>query len=515
MENLVQKFSNDEILKEIKRVFDINLIIPTQKEWNKISIFSVDVLMRSFGTYKKAWEFAGFEFNKISLSNKKDLIITDLKKAFIDDKNVSIEEIIKKSGHNRITITKYFGSIHNAFLIAKIEVGKKITDNELIEEFKRVYLEISRIPTYKDLKYYSKYGSRIFKKRIGTIEKLIKLSGLSLEIKTKATKEELLTELKRLCDLFGKAPNILELNKYSKFSYMMFVRHFGSYNDAINLLGYTQNSNTKSRLNCYICGIESSSMISHFKLYHHEELKKQEQIVLELYKNGLSARKISLIDGLIFKGGTSVNRVIDKYLTKEEKNHLRIQKIKETLTKDYASGKYDWVNEQARIRNTTIEARQKNSDGLKKAYKNGNKISWNKGLTKGTDDVIKDYSEKTKETMKNKFKTGEIERKIGPENNKWNDNREEVCGRYRFGLNFSKEDRILIKKRAGFKCEKCGISQNELNEKDEKLECDHIIPIYLGGLKDWETNGQLLCPKCHKEKTKEDKLKNGEINEVP
>lgn len=49
-----------------------------------------------------------------------------------------------------------------------------------------------------------------------------------------------------------------------------------------------------------------------------------------------------------------------------------------------------------------------------------------------------------------------------------------------------------IKKRDDFKCVKCG--------SEEKLEVDHIVPLFKGG-KNIDENLQTLCKKCHQEKS--------------
>lgn len=66
--------------------------------------------------------------------------------------------------------------------------------------------------------------------------------------------------------------------------------------------------------------------------------------------------------------------------------------------------------------------------------------------------------------------------------------------------NHSQLRKWLIEKR-GRKCEKCGISI----EHDYEIIADHIVPVALGGthLGD-ESNIQLLCFSCHKEKTAND-----------
>jgi len=66
-----------------------------------------------------------------------------------------------------------------------------------------------------------------------------------------------------------------------------------------------------------------------------------------------------------------------------------------------------------------------------------------------------------------------------------------------------------IFKRDDYICQKCGIKtvQGYDTTKDDFPECDHIIPVALGGREFDVNNLQTLCKKCHKEKTKVDIVK--------
>ena len=62
----------------------------------------------------------------------------------------------------------------------------------------------------------------------------------------------------------------------------------------------------------------------------------------------------------------------------------------------------------------------------------------------------------------------------------------------------SESVRYEVLHKAGFRCEACGDSPRD--NKDCKLEIDHIIPYSLGGL-DHITNYQSLCKRCNTSKS--------------
>lgn len=62
-------------------------------------------------------------------------------------------------------------------------------------------------------------------------------------------------------------------------------------------------------------------------------------------------------------------------------------------------------------------------------------------------------------------------------------------------MSFNEQQRKAIFARAGGKCEECGKDWND----GFMLECDHIIPLSMGGKNEIQ-NGQLLCRRCHAKK---------------
>jgi 5-methylcytosine-specific restriction endonuclease McrA len=344
-----------------------------------------------------------------------------------------------------------------------------------------------------------------FLRYFDSIDNLIEIAGLKKEEPVlKTPKENLLAVLKELHTKLGRVPTTQDVYDDGKYSATMYLRSFGSFSAALKEIGLTAVSNKKEQNICPFCNITTKSLISHVAKTHPEDFKAQEDLVVKLYKEGESSRDLAGRDDLIFNGSSSIVRVVNKYLTKNEIENLRKTKIAKTLKTDYAAGKHEWVNEVNRKRNSTPEAKQKNSEGLKSAYANQERAVWNKGATKETDQRIAEGAKNTSNSMRSLFGGGQIEKKMGSSNANWVENRDDVARRYRLGLGFTTEQRGLIKKRADYKCQNCGVSQEKLEENGKTLECDHIVAIKNGGLNDWETNGKALCPDCHFEKTKSD-----------
>ncbi len=493
----------------MKKIFEEHGSIPSIKEWRKLGRISADAILRAFGTWTKAWQAAGLLSSEGPVYQIKEKMIIEIQKAFIEYKKAGeafgVQELVRASGHSRPTVVKYFGSVSNLLSAAKIDINKQITKDDLINDFLATHKKLSRIPTAKDIENNCEHAKSTFLRVFGSLDAVISAAGLEKpEVKDGLSDDELLEDLKRLHAELSHTPTNEDIMIHGKFSPNAYSRNFGSFSNALAKIGLSAATQTKSNQVCRVCGINTVSMISHVSKDHPEEFKKQEQSVVELYRSGLSSKKICARDDHIFISSTSVARIIKKYTTAEERELLRKQKIETTLKKDYADGKYNWVNELNSNRNISSEARQKNSDGLKEAYLSGDREPWNKGATKETDPRLALAAINTSISMKTLFKAGEIDKKIGPESSRWIEDRGKVAKRYRLGLSFNYEERSNIKKRANYCCQHCGISQEQLEESNQTLECDHIIAITDGGLRDWETNGQALCPICHLKKTASD-----------
>ena len=55
--------------------------------------------------------------------------------------------------------------------------------------------------------------------------------------------------------------------------------------------------------------------------------------------------------------------------------------------------------------------------------------------------------------------------------------------------------RLLVKRRDNYLCRSCGVPTS-------RGECDHIVPVHLGGHETALSNIQLLCRECHFSKSR-------------
>lgn len=97
------------------------------------------------------------------------------------------------------------------------------------------------------------------------------------------------------------------------------------------------------------------------------------------------------------------------------------------------------------------------------------------------------------------WKRAMSERMSGSRNHKWNPDRASVG---RVGQDFTKKQRSRL---LGSRCVKCG--------SGDRLEMDHVLPIFAGGTND-DSNAQTLCQACNQAKRAQDISRYGKPGEL-
>lgn len=261
---------------------------------------------------------------------------------------------------------------------------------------------------------------------------------------------------------------------------------------------------------CPVCNDEFHKLSQHISSRHKEFAQKQQEEIIYLFSSGMSAEEIANLPHIMYAGKSGIIKIIAKYMSKDDIEKHRRVNISSTLTDNYASGQYDWINQLNSQRNKTDEARQKNSNGVRRAYDEGRKTAWMKGKTKSSDLKIRQSADKIAKTLSSKFAEGKLLTvfKSVDQNPSWKVDRSTVSNYWRKNFDFQKNDKAKLLTKFLYRCADCKISISSLNEEREvtkssrlMLEYDHIIPISKGGIRDIDKNGQVLCSRCHIIKT--------------
>lgn len=485
------RYTNCQLHREMRKIHQELGRTPTVKEWDHLSKINSSTITRRFGGWSASWKKLGFVAEQENINNKKRQIIIDFIRAFNNNPQIhNNRELLKASGHRLGVIYKYFGTMEGFLNIAKINAELRVSKQDLINEYIKVANKIGRIPTKKDINNNSKYSYFLYKKNFDDLGSLKLQFITKYNTDAKVSEQDLLCEIIRIKDLLGHTPNVSDINNFGKFSVSSYTRKFGGLSNAISKINMSPSHSQRKSLSCPLCGITTKSLPNHLKKHHPEEFEEQTNKIISMFNSGLSCDEIAQSDDIVYNGKSSIVRIINSKLSKAEIAAARKQKIKTKLSKKYSSGQLNWVIDINRNKNAKPEIGKKISESLKESYASGARVAWNRGKNKENCDIIAASAKKTSATLKELYKTGQINR--------------DATGsvqRYRLGAGFTANDRRKIKERAKYKCQFCSVTQEELEAANQVLECDHILPISKGGTDDWKNNGQALCPKCHLAKT--------------
>jgi very-short-patch-repair endonuclease len=101
---------------------------------------------------------------------------------------------------------------------------KKISDQELLDELKRVKTVLGRVPKQKDLSGNSKYSANAYKRAFGGISAALKLIGERPYMCKHPTRELCISEMNRLYKELNKVPTEDEFDEFAELSYVTFLR---------------------------------------------------------------------------------------------------------------------------------------------------------------------------------------------------------------------------------------------------------------------------------------------------
>lgn len=432
--------------------------MPTIKQWAEYSKIDPGTICNYIGqaSWVKTWLAVGAKEREV-------IRITELKSKMLDDivavynkldnkSNIHAHQLIRDSGHSLGSVYAYFYSIDRFFQAAGIRQNL-VDKSEALEDFKTICEKLGRWPNKKELKKLGRFPLFFYFKHYESIENMGELVGFKQPYQPLSLTEDkdmLLEEAKQVISKLGFTPTAKVFFDYCKYSSPTYNRAFGGYTKLLGLLGLKQPKSNINKL-CPVCSDEITLLIAHFEKSHPEELATQKKMALDMMLSGIAMLKIQGDDSTIFTKAYQLNKIKEEALA-ENPNLIfptREQKIAATLKKRNEAGDFEHVKKINTARNQTSEARKKNSNGPKQAYKTGAKESWNIGENKETNLVIKAGTEKQSITLQQNADCGLVEYKLGTEH---------ACFkpishvRDRRHLNFSRREKAEIKARANYRC---------------------------------------------------------------
>lgn len=117
--------------------------------------------------------------------------------------------------------------------------GGYVSDEALLEELRRLSRAVHRVPKQKEMDSRGEYSAMAYHKHFGGWNEALEMAGFEPQYKSKEqlSEEMLLDDLRRLYDELGRPPSQQEVREYGRHSSSTYHRRFGGLGTALELAG--------------------------------------------------------------------------------------------------------------------------------------------------------------------------------------------------------------------------------------------------------------------------------------
>lgn len=260
-----------EIFTEMERLFDELERMPSKREFKLYSNYTINDIHRFFGRWQNL--IGSIEIKKIKNEKKKALHDKRLnnnaenkRQQLLDYLHVKMsalgrapkkKDMLRDEKHNYMQYYRNFNSFYEALELAGINNCRKTkrlqynnTIKVMLETAVALYTKYNRIPTDEELKAENTYTYVDYKKYFGSIYVAFRKCGFNVKTvhANYIPDEQLLQYLKDVAKKKGAIPAIKDVNSRKVYSYMVFVRRFGSWSKALTAAGLAPRANARP---CY------------------------------------------------------------------------------------------------------------------------------------------------------------------------------------------------------------------------------------------------------------------------
>jgi len=234
--------SNEELISELQRLAEELGGTPTTSQMNEQGKFGARTYHGRFESWNKALREAGLPINNELNFGSKEELISELQRLAEELGETPSRNVMNEQG--KFSYTQYrhrFGSWNKALREAGLSVNKEhniCSKEELISELQRLADELGKTPIAKDMKNSGKFSIGPYENNFGSWNEALREAGLPINNELNfGSKEELISELKRLANGLEKTPSVTEMKERGKFSAGQYENRFGSWNEALRAAG--------------------------------------------------------------------------------------------------------------------------------------------------------------------------------------------------------------------------------------------------------------------------------------
>lgn len=145
------------------------------------------------------------------------------------------------------------------------------TKDDLLDEVQRLATELDRTPTATDMNESGEYWASYYQEEFGGWNNAVREAGLEPNQPRKISNNDLLNEIRRLARKLNRTPTKKEMNELGEYYGRSYQDRFGSWSEAIRQAGLEPNQKISSFEfrkrpdKCPLCGTDSGLDFHHWR----------------------------------------------------------------------------------------------------------------------------------------------------------------------------------------------------------------------------------------------------------
>lgn len=235
--------SEETLLKELRRLEEEVERTPTQHDMSELGEFSLDPYIRCFGSWIEALDQIGLEPEYNTTISDEELLEEVQKLADELGHTPRIVDMREHGRFSPSIYQRRFGGWNATVISLGLEPNdrsrEKTPSDDLLNELRRLARELDRTPSQSDMRKHGEFGPTIYHDRFGNWNAAVHKIGLEPNQRNDHTEEEILSELRRLARELGRVPSVVDMNEMGAFSQGVYYTMYSGWNAALEAAGLT------------------------------------------------------------------------------------------------------------------------------------------------------------------------------------------------------------------------------------------------------------------------------------
>lgn len=234
---MARRISNQDLIDDLRQLAEQLGAAPTLNEYRENGDYGAQTLYDRFGSWNEALEAAGYDSREPNSKISKEDLIDELRTLAEElDQSPTREQMNNQGKHWGSTYIDRFGNWSSALEAANLEPRKnpEPSREELIEELRNLGKRLDKRPTEKEMASDGNYAPRTYHRNFESWNNALEAAGFEpRKSGVKLSKDELLTELRRLANELGERPAANDMDRYGRYASATYQSHFGKWSLAV------------------------------------------------------------------------------------------------------------------------------------------------------------------------------------------------------------------------------------------------------------------------------------------